>query len=155
MEKTGFCSLDSEIKKTEQEIAEVEITEDINRMDTINYSSLNALYNKFSTLQRQNSMKWAQRARLLLVQSGDYNTSFFHNSIRIRNHVISIMHISDYNCNCFTDRFGIESIFINFFFDLWKDPNEISFNDVFHALPDDLPFVDSKDRDMLIKEVTK
>lgn len=62
--KTGLDSIDTEIKKIEHEILEAEITKDLNNTGTITYTGLTALYNKLSALQRQNSITWAQRARL-------------------------------------------------------------------------------------------
>lgn len=113
--KSGLNPIESEIKKTEQAISKVEDLEDLNGSCTVTLSGLAALYNKMTALQRQNSTKWAQRARLQWIQCGDYNTSFFHNNVRIRNHVNSIIQITNSNGICFTDRIGIESTFINFF----------------------------------------
>lgn len=60
-----------------------------------------ALYKKYATLQRQNTIKWAQRATLMWVQDGDSNSDFFRNNVHIRKHFNSIAHIMDANGRVF------------------------------------------------------
>lgn len=66
---------------------------------------------KIVALQRQNAIKWAQRALFLWVQDEDNNYGFFHNCVRIRKHFNTISHIMDASGRVFTDRHGIEQFF--------------------------------------------
>lgn len=73
------------------------------------------------------------------VCNGDQNTSFFHNSVRIRKHFNIISRIMALDGTVVCDRIGIEQTFLNFYSCLWSNPSIDSFNDVLNALPDDLP----------------
>lgn len=84
------------------------------------------------------------------VVGGDNNSSFFHNSVRFRNHCNTISHILDANGNVFTDRDSISRIFMNHFSDLWLDQTKDNLQEIVHALPDDLPQVSMSEGDSLI-----
>lgn len=92
----------------------MEILDNFNDPSNSFPQDLASLYNRLTTLHRQNSTKWAQRARLLWVNCGDINSGFFHNSVRIHNHYKSIPHISDLNGNVFTNQQDISKNFVNF-----------------------------------------
>lgn len=79
------------------------------------------------------------------VQSGDQNTSFFHNIICIRNHQNTISFITDSNGTCFTDHNDIEKVFCDFFTNLWTEPSDNSISDVFQALLYSLPSISPED----------
>lgn len=87
--------------------------------DSIDFSpqSLTIMYNNLSAVHRQNNTKWAQHARLIWVQNGDNNSSFF-NSVSFRNHYNTITNIMDLNGMIFTDLLSISLNFISFFSDL-------------------------------------
>lgn len=108
----GLNSLEANMNKIELEILDVE-NFDVESVSDV-HQDLSALYNKLSALQRQNSLKLAQRARLLWVQCGDNNSSFFHNSVRFRNHHNNISIICDSNGACISNRFGIVQVFVLF-----------------------------------------
>lgn len=93
----GLNSIESDLLKTKHEINIAETNDVSNDYNDFSQNSLPILYNKYSALQKQNSIKWAQRARFHWVNNGDFNTSFFHNSVSVRNHVNNISHISDCN----------------------------------------------------------
>ncbi|XP_039120948.1 uncharacterized protein LOC120257557 [Dioscorea cayenensis subsp. rotundata] len=110
---------------------------------------------RYAVLQRQQSIKWAQRAHLQWVCDGDLNTTFFHNSTRIRKHTNSIAQVKDLNNFSFSDRAGIENAFIEFYSNLWTATSGDSFTDVFNNLPNDLPHLSNIDRDFLMRVVTR
>lgn len=143
-------SLDIDIKNLEHQI---KITTSIvvhNNSNAFDSNMLLALYNKYAALQRQNSIKWAQRVRLFWVHDGDLNTSLFHNSVLIRTYYNNIPYITDINGHLYTDRAGIEHAFSAFYFDLWSDSGNMSFVDILHALSTDVPMITKSDKDMLI-----
>lgn len=122
--------------------------------DSGTHHDLTSLYNKLSALQCQNSLKWAQRARLVWVQCGDNNSSFFHNSVRFHNHQNNISLICDSNRICFYDQFGIEQVFCSFFTNLWTETSGRSFEEILYALPNNLPFISPYDGEVLVRDVT-
>lgn len=79
----GLNSIDSDLKCLEQEIQLAEINDVLSNSEDHSNIALTTLYNRYAALQRQNSIKWAQRPRMLWVHDGDLNTSFFYNSIHI------------------------------------------------------------------------
>lgn len=66
-------------------------------------SQLSEWYSRYVSLQKQNSTRWAQRAHMDWLNNGDHNTTFFHNTIRLRSHCNSITQILDTNGNYVTD----------------------------------------------------
>lgn len=127
------------------EILDAETLDAVNDIGEPLYRDLSTLYNNLSALQRQNSIKWAQRARLMWVQCGDHSTSFFHNFDRFRNHYNNILHILDPNGSCFTDRQGIEQVYSDSFSNIWSEPFDNTVVDVLQALLNDLLFISSRD----------
>lgn len=134
---------------------------DAESMDAVYGNDYNAvellypLYNKLAALQRQNSIKWAQRARLMWVLCGDQNTSLFHNSIRSRNHQNSIPFITDSNGIGLLNSKDIENAFCDFYTNLWSDQSALSVEEVYLALPNDLPTISAGEGDSLTREVSK
>lgn len=69
--------LDRDILETGRKIEALENADILDNSQTYDPSHLRALHNRHNALLRQNSLKWAQRARLMWVQNGDLNSSFF------------------------------------------------------------------------------
>lgn len=134
LKKSGPNSIESSINRLELDIMEVEARDLLHGNLHNSSDNLSSLYNNLEDLHHQNSSKWAQRARLIWVQCGDQNTSFFHNSIRLRNHQNSISLIYYSNLNYFTDRKDINRIFCEFYSTLWTNPSNNSTIDIFQAL---------------------
>lgn len=118
-------------------------------------SDLGLLYNKFNALLRQNSTRWAQRAKLKWPHNGDLNTSFFYNSVRIHRHTNYISHIMDEQDLTLRDRDHIESAFVNHYTYLWNEPSDKSYAVICQALLNDLIPIPSSDCEILIRDVTK
>lgn len=114
--------------------------------------SLMSLYNRYNTLLHKNSLKWAQRYRVMWVQKGDFNFAFFHNVSQIRKNKSLISHINDLDGSNYVDRKGIENYFQQFYANLWSDPNQSSF---FHSLPSDLKVIDEGESTYLIRGKSK
>lgn len=148
---SGVSSIDKALASTEQEISLLEMTDAISNSNSL----LMDLYGKFAALQRQNSVIWAQRARLLWVKDGDRNSRFFHNCTRIRSHINHISQIADHHRNITSDRSGIEDAFLQFYTNLWSSLNDIDFTEVLHTLPSDLPQIFETDAQLLIRPVTR
>lgn len=110
----GCHNIDSRISNLEASILEAEDRDGFDDGNEFSPQSLSIMYNNLSALHRQNSTKWAQRARLLWVQNGDNNSSFFFNSIRFRNHYSLITNIMDVDNSIYTDQPAITRTFINF-----------------------------------------
>lgn len=144
-------SIDKALASTEQEISLLEMTDATSNSNSL----LMDLYGKFAALQRQNSVIWAQRARLLWVKDGDRNSRFFHNFTRIRSHINHISQIANHHGNITSDRFGIEDAFLQFYSNLWSSSNDIDFTEVLHALPFDLPQISETNAQLLICLVTR
>lgn len=86
-------SIETDMTNLEKEILEAE-TVDVVDTNRENFEvNLDAIYSRFTSLQRQQSLKWAERARLIWVHNGDFNSTFFHNTISICNHHNNISHI--------------------------------------------------------------
>ncbi|XP_039146767.1 uncharacterized protein LOC120284004 [Dioscorea cayenensis subsp. rotundata] len=149
---TGLTPLDRAIKETESTIKLLEETVDF---DPESNCSLSELYSRFASLQFQNSARWAQRAHLLWLKDGDNNTSFFHNSVHIRSHFNVISQIYDSNDSFVTNQADIESRFVGFYSNLWRDNTYINFLDVYNALPHDLPTLTDIDGIILTKDVSR
>ncbi|KAJ0983177.1 hypothetical protein J5N97_011432 [Dioscorea zingiberensis] len=77
---------DEAIEKTEEDICLLESFENSSGYNDLNSIALRSSYNKHAALLKQNSIRWAQRARLMWLRNGDFNTAFFHNQARIRGH---------------------------------------------------------------------
>lgn len=90
--RNGLSPFDSEINNTETAITTLEYV-DVTDPDVFN--ELSDLYAKFASLQCLVSLCWAQRAYLLWMDSGDHNTTFFHNSVRIQSHINFISQITN------------------------------------------------------------
>lgn len=88
------------------------------------------------------------------VHCGDNNFSFFHNSVRFRNHINFISHIMDSNGNVFTDHVNINQVFIKDFSDLWQEHTNSNFQEIYHALPTDLPQVSTVEGEQLTSKIT-
>lgn len=73
----GLHPIESALEKLENSILEAEYKDGLCDLNDVSTHSLSILYNNLSALHRQNNIKWAQRARLMWVQSGDNNSSFF------------------------------------------------------------------------------
>lgn len=150
----GINSLEKALTLTEANIYNLENTDD--SIDT--QINLSVQYDKLAALQRQISIKWQQRAKLLWVCDGDKNTSFFHNSARICPHYKNISQITDSSRNIHFDYSSIEHAFMNFYTNLWFGSriNEfIDFKDILNALPNDLPSISPETGHQHICEVTK
>ncbi|XP_039138794.1 uncharacterized protein LOC120276131 [Dioscorea cayenensis subsp. rotundata] len=137
----GLCSIVSNISRLEMDILDAESMDAVYGNDYNAVELLYPLYNKLAALQRQNSIKWAQRARLMWVLCGDQNTSLFHNSIRSRNHQNSIPFITDSNGIGLLNSKDIENAFCDFYTNLWSDQSALSVEEVYLALPNDLPTI--------------
>lgn len=118
-------------------------------------SNLSSFYNSDNMLRRHISLKWTQRSRLFWVHDGDLNTTFFHSYAHINRCINTIIHIFDCNANTYFDRDGIESVFLNFYTQLWANAFEYSFTSLLHAFPPNLPYISSSDRDLLTRNVIK
>ncbi|XP_039141957.1 uncharacterized protein LOC120279156 [Dioscorea cayenensis subsp. rotundata] len=142
------------------EIALAQTETEINSLEQLDSSTdiqdrLSVLYSKLAAIQRQLSIKWAQRARLLWVSDGDKNTSFFHNSARIRDHHNYISQISDSFGNIYSNHSSIEQAFMTFYTNLWSCPASTDFINILEALPNDLPSITADVGHHLIRMVTK
>lgn len=135
----GVQPIDSNIDKLESQILDAESKDSSGDGMDMSPQYLTILYNKLSPLHRQNNTKWAQRVRLLWVQNGDNNSSFFFNSVHFRNHYNSITNILDLNSVIHTDHMGITCTFVSFFSDLWNDPFGVSHQELANLLPNEIP----------------
>lgn len=128
--------LDAVLKETETNIR---LLEAMDSSDIALSDRLMENYNRFESLQHQNSLRWAQRAHLLWLKNGDQNTTFFHNSVRIQSHYNIISQISVSSGNIASDHSSIENMFVNFYTNLWTDNSNNNFIDIYNDLPNDLP----------------
>ncbi|XP_039136217.1 uncharacterized protein LOC120273617 [Dioscorea cayenensis subsp. rotundata] len=149
---SGLTSLDADMKETEESIRSLELRDSL---DSVSIDRLMECYNWFSILQHHNSLRWAQRAHLLWLKDGDHNTTFFHNSVRIHTHFNTISQVCDNSGNVVSEHSDIESMFVNFYSNLWSDSSEITFTNIFNALPDDLPSLSEHEASALTRRVTK
>lgn len=115
-------SVETELDKVEMDIFSTEAHDMSNPWDDNSHFHLISLYKKISALQRQNTIKWAQRSRIFWAHNGYCNTFLFHNFVRMQNHFNTITHISDSNGNIFYDRPNFERVFIEYFRNLWIEP---------------------------------
>lgn len=74
---SGMHLLDRDILETGRKIEALENADILDNSQTYDPSHLRALHNRHNAILRQNSLKWAQHARLMWVQNGDLNSSFF------------------------------------------------------------------------------
>lgn len=151
----GLSPIEIEIDRIESSILEAETNNGLSANIDFSLPDLTIFYNRLSALHRQNSTKWAQRARLMWVQCGDNSTSFFHIFVRFCSHYNSISHISDLNGSVFTDQHEISQVFTNYFTNLWTAPSNKNYLEIFNALPNDLPHIFAGEGDLLVSEVTK
>lgn len=74
------------IQDTEAVISNLETSEILDEPTSLDAYALISLYNSHSAHLKQNSIHWAQRARLLSLQNRDFNTNSSHNVPKVRNH---------------------------------------------------------------------
>lgn len=148
--RSGVSDIENNLINTEINISDLELSD----LNDISQSRLLDQYSKLSAIQRQCSIKWAQRAKILWVNDGDRNTRFFHSVFRTRSHNNYISQIQDLNGNTFCVPADIESAFIDFFHHIWNAPSNVASN-IADFLPPDLPRISDQDRNSLIVEVTK
>lgn len=115
---SSLSSLDFDLINTENAITSLKI---FDSPTAANLSHLEELYAKFTAIQRQNSSKWSQQARMQWVCDGNMDTKFFHSINRIRKHFNSIARIRDMNGSCFMDQASIKQSFLNFYSCLWSN----------------------------------
>lgn len=83
----GLGALDKGIRDTEVQLQTLDLDDMENPLSNSDLDDYRALQNKYNALLRRNSLRWAERARLMWVKDGDRNTNFFRNTAKIRNHV--------------------------------------------------------------------
>lgn len=105
------------IKNSEATIVALEST---NSSGCDVFVKLSSLHSMFTSLHRQNSLRWVQRAHLLWLMDGDHNTTFFHNSVRIQYHYNYISQITDLYGNSICEHSDIEITFTQFYSNLWS-----------------------------------
>lgn len=107
-----MSSLEVDIRNIEADINLLEVFKVSTNSCDANSLALISLNNQHSALLKQNTIYWAQRARLMWVRYGDFNTSFFYNhaSVRNQNNKISAI-LDDYSCYV-TDLASIDNYFI-------------------------------------------
>ncbi|KAJ0975083.1 hypothetical protein J5N97_017048 [Dioscorea zingiberensis] len=150
----GISSLDRDIGKTKEEITHLESLEASSIFFNLSSLVLRGLYSKHSALLRQNAIKWAQRARLMWLRNGDYNTSFFHKQARARNHRNKISAITDDQGNLQTDHQNIAKAFTEFYAKLWTTYSNTSIEDLIVSMPNDLPALTDRYNEILTRPVT-
>ncbi|XP_039120543.1 uncharacterized protein LOC120256952 [Dioscorea cayenensis subsp. rotundata] len=143
-------SLERALSQTESDIFDLENSDD----SLVSQSNLTALYAKLAAIQRQLSVKWAQRARIKWISDGDKNTDFLHNSLV---QCSSKPYYSNFDSsgNIFNDYSALSGLFINFYSSLWSDSGSNDLNNLIHALPDDLPSISHSDGLSLFREASK
>lgn len=107
-------SLEDDILQIEQDIIILELLDCIPNPKPSKNLSLHALYNSHLALLRQNSLRWAQRTRLIWLKNGDFNSKFFNNFDQIRSHHNKIFTINDNSNWIHYDFKGISVCFIEF-----------------------------------------
>ncbi|XP_039130894.1 uncharacterized protein LOC120267295 [Dioscorea cayenensis subsp. rotundata] len=148
--RSGINSLEADLASSEITISNLEKSD----FNSISQSFLMDQYANLASLQRQCSIKWAQRARMLWIKDGDRNTSFFHATTRIRAHSNFISKVVDSNGVCCQDHTSIERAFLNFYMDLWSAPSVESDN-LLNLLPTNLPRLNDSVASSIVREVTK
>ncbi|XP_039135720.1 uncharacterized protein LOC120273142 [Dioscorea cayenensis subsp. rotundata] len=146
--------IDIEITNLEAEITATE-ERDLSLPDPWNHLWLRSLRNRLTALLRQNSIFWAQRARMQWINQGDVNSAFFHRVVRARQVKSKIHSLRDNNGNIFTLHDDIENEFLSFYHNLWASSSSPTLDYVLSVIPDDLPALLFDDKDELIKPVTK
>lgn len=99
----GVNSLEHALKQTESDISYLESMDD----SVASQTNLSIQYARLAAIQRQISIKWAQRARLIWVCDGDKNMNFFHNGARIHSHHNFISNVMDPSGNNYSDHSSI------------------------------------------------
>lgn len=110
---------------------------------------------KPASLQRLNSLKWAQRAHLLQVGDGNRNTAYFHNQVRFRSHFNFISQITNLDGSTVSDNSNIENAFIQYYSNLWTAPCDNNFLNILSSSLGDLPTIFDSDGHFLTREVTR
>ncbi|XP_039123479.1 uncharacterized protein LOC120260105 [Dioscorea cayenensis subsp. rotundata] len=141
------------------ESALINLDNDINNLENSDFNTISQFllmdrYANLSALQRQCSVKWAQRARLQWINDGDKNTSFFHALTHIRAYTNCISQVVDSSGNTCNKLPHIEQAFLHYYKNLWTTPNNTSV-DILGALPTALPCLSASESDMLCREVSK
>lgn len=142
-------SIDVELKNIEQEISQIETSNPWIQV------WLRSLYNQHKTLLHQNSIFWAQHARMQWVLKGDKNTTFFQNVACTCKHKRKISKIAGLSGNSFESSEGICDCFLNLYSSLCSSKYSKPIDRIFHAFSRDLPSLNSLDLEAMIKPVTK
>ncbi|KAJ0963505.1 hypothetical protein J5N97_028627 [Dioscorea zingiberensis] len=123
---SGKTHLEKAIENCERDISGLEILEGSSNYSDIESIALRSLYNKHNALLRHNSIRWAQRAKLLWLNNGDYNTKFFQKHAKVRGHRNKISGIIDDFGILQTEHQNIGKVFCDFYTKLWSPSNNSS-----------------------------
>lgn len=151
----GMKSIKWDLRDTELGIKSMKSINHPSSLSQLDQLHLKFIYNKCNALLHQNFLKWAQRIRLMCVQKGDSNSSFFHNVAEIYKHQNFVSHIGNLGGSYYTDRVNIENSFIYFYTKLQARPDQLFFSHIFHALPNDLNTISEANKIQLVREVSK
>ncbi|KAJ0963753.1 hypothetical protein J5N97_028875 [Dioscorea zingiberensis] len=111
--------LDTQISKVENEISQLELLEPRLNYDDLISLALRGLYNKHSALLRQNTLRWAQRAKLFWLKHGDYSSTFFHRQAKVRGHRNKVSALRNDQGILLTDQEAISQAFSDYYQELW------------------------------------
>lgn len=78
----GLDALDKGIRDTEFQLQALDLEDPDSSFSDNHYANHRALNHRFIALLKQNSIRWAQRARLMWVKDGNRNTNVFHNTAK-------------------------------------------------------------------------
>lgn len=108
-------SLDRDILETELKLKALENDDMLDNSPPCDPSNIRVLHNKYNASLHWNSLKSAQRAKMLWVQKGNLNNSFFHNNTKIHKHKSLISHNTEAQGCVDTNRSNIEWRFLEFY----------------------------------------
>lgn len=146
---SSLTPLETDIRNTEFDISLLEVTETSNKPLDGSSLALISLCSRHSTLLKQNSIRWEQRARLMWLKNGDMNTNFFRKHACIRNHKNRIFTIMNDTGIIHIDNLNIGNCFIDFHSRLWT--SRVSVLDLANALHRNLETLNDSDRTLLIR----